>query len=421
MERNSDFIEAMRLSQTAIMKQYSHNRKIIIRKDLLPFDKEEFQLDYIDFYCLVEYFTPKEFIELITETGLQQIEFVSIQSIENSIVNFLNYYKKHYFSVDGEYAFSNRYYDDKLKRIVTVARYIKLSEEVTKKIIDIILNKEFPELRINEKVLFISKHVYEFKTFNKNIRNCILNTLVQYITQCFDARMLGKSFELVSTNYQINYYSLSHCLSLPDIRFISSKLSMIIEKYLPEMNSGDLVIVFENYLSRIQKNIKERVFIRSHILLAEEFSFDLFKNIMASDPKNLLELEVNALLDYIRTTIPAIEAEQAGRMRIRPSADSHLVDLAYWGLMGFIKTDIFIEFLGISEHADFLYDPANFDYNNFECGWIIDLYDSVHKKLASLGSVKEKIKNAVLHYLNKDTVFETEQTLLYKILLDYYT
>jgi len=150
------------------------------------------------------------------------------------------------------------------------------------------------------------------------------------------------------------------------------------------------------------------------------FTFELFINLAIKDPKAMSDEEFNLAVNHVRFAIQQKKKEEGRGIRFKPSVDSCLIDFAKLCLLEYIPKKAFIEFVGISKEGDFLFNPSTFNYDYFECSWIIDLPSNIHTQIARNENARKNVKIAIQKYLDENVILDMEQVTLTKILLKHY-
>ena len=300
-----------------------------------------------------------------------------------------------------------------------------LSQECVDNVCEFILNREFRDISISDKILFLDRQIARRNMKSDFTSKIIEDKMLQYLDMNIKAIESGTSFSLYSSSSAINYHNLIYYIYLPNKvksnHALCLKVSRIMEKNLQELFPA----IVDHYWAYLSQYMKKKILRQAKCLLKVKFDFNLFKLLIWSNAK--LDAEVIRLLkDYLHTIVQKAEKNQntnSGFTIQQSSALNPYEDLesvGYWCLLNILPRNDFLEFVGISDTVDFylLYDK--FDFTKFNVSWLLNLRPHALEVVSKNKQVKEKIRKAIASMLNSEKISKNDEIRITKILTNHF-
>ncbi len=421
VELFSEFRNTIKNLLSLLVYKFSVQGKKRLSRQMFPDNwQDEIKFDAIDFYCFIEYFSNKEIEKLFNKYNVDTIIFSDLDKVETMTMNIMKYY---------DHVIKNRVVgirtediQKKFKNALTLLRYIDISQKLVENVCRFMLNYEFSDILINDKILFLEHQVFRRKRYSKVTAQIIENKLMAYIDAQIGAIKNSTYFEVRSTNSEINYYNLVHYID-PDnkeyySRRIAYRVSTIINDNIYEMISH----IVKHYWGYISSYSRYRVSNWAKKELYVSFRFDLFTLLLecnAKIDKNIIE----SLKDYLRHLIQENSLDSKNNGIITYPIRSPYEDLeqvGYWCLTKDLHKKEFEEFVNVSDAFDFYFQYDKFEFNKFDVSWLLSLYPHALKEIAKNKRVKEKIRMSIAQILEEGNVLDMDKTKLQKILINYF-
>ena len=420
----SEYQNTVKNLMDLLVYKYSEQQKKIIHEQAFPahFQDKVF-FDDIDFYCFVEYFTGNEIARLFSKNQIESISFEKVEEIEKGIQNILCNYK--YLESHKTSNIEIRSFQIRIKTLLVLLRYMDISQECVDSICEFILKREFWEISIDDKIIFLDRQIAKRKMKSDFTSRIIEEKLLQYLDDNIKAIKAGKPFSLMSTSRAVNYPNLVEYIYLPgeakSNHAICLRVSHIMEKNLKDL----IPAVVEHYWGYLSKYMKRKILRQVKNRLKNEFDFNLFRLLIGENVKidaNLIE----SLKNYLYVVLQKATEEENNKSAIversypvsNPYDELELV--GYWCLLKFLHKQDFVEFIGISDQFDFyvLYDQ--FDFTKFNVSWLINLRPHALDIISKNKRVKDKIRDSIATMLNAEKISQFDEIRLMKILTKYF-
>lgn len=420
----SEYINTIKNLMGLLIYKYSEQQKKIIRPQLFPFPiQNSVYFDDVDFYCFIECFTGDDIERLFSKNQLESIKFEKIDEIEKAIHNILCNYK--YLESRDSSNVEILSFQMQIKTLLVLLRYVDISQECVDSICEFILNREFRDISINDKILFLDRQIAKRNMKSDFTSKIIEEKLLQYLDMNIKAIESGNSFALYSSNSAINYYNLVHYIYLPN-EFKSNHALCLRVSHIMENNLQELFpSVVNHYWAYLSQYMKKKILRRAKCLLKVKFDFDLFKLLIWSNAKFDTEV-IRLLKDHLHAVVRKGQESQNAKSGViiqQISAFSPYADLesvGYWCLLNILPRDDFLEFVGISDSVDFylLYDK--FDFAKFNVSWLLNLNSHALEAISKNKNVKQKIRKAIASMLDSEKISKNDEIRITKILTKYF-
>lgn len=417
----SEYQNTVKNLMSTLIYKYSIQEKQILHKRLFEeFSESKISFDEVDFYCLTEFFSDRDLVDLFQKHSITTISFYNMSIIETTIKNTMDYYEYLLNNNGGVFELLSLQTD--LKTIFALSRYIDLSQALVEKMIQFILNHEFRNILISDKIIFLNSQLKTRKMNNPIISTIIEDALVRYFDMHIEAELNKKDFELFSSISNINYYNLAHYIEHKGKPCISKELSKRVNTVIKYNLTSLIRPVAINYWNVIQPYQKRKFIAWIKSLLREDFKFELFKYLVFCNARIDNDIQ-DMLRKHLRDSIN-IANKQSGTngVMIYPKPDPYeeLELVGYWCLINKLKSKDYIEFLGVNNSFDLYCLYKNANLANFDVSKLLYLNNAAIKRLAKNSKVKTQIRQAIADKLNDKSIIESDEKKLHEILLKYF-
>lgn len=381
--------------------------------------RHDIQFDENDFYCFVEYVNDNDIDEMFAKYQIKFLNFINIDKIEIAITNLFKYYCELCTSTSNAKSIEIYPYQHKLLCCLKMIRYIDISIKTIEYITKIILMYEFREIDISEKIYFLDGQIYKNKKYSIRLREIILSKLLDYIGQEQKCAQNNMKFVIHSRKCGMSYYSLANYLS-SEGGGKSNKLSSKVASIISDVPQFPLLLLTE-YYSNITKKTQKKLVEAIRVQIRNEFSLELFL-FLISNNVHLLKDEMNIVKQNINISIEKASKISTTGVISFPKVEPYelLINVGLFCFYKILKNKDFTEYLGITLEFDFLLNPNEFDYDNFDLAWLFVLEKFSHEEFASNPVVKMGIQNSILRQLKSDNLETNDKNELIKLLKLYY-
>lgn len=402
-----------------VYKYSEQNKKTLLSGFPEELANEKVEFDEIDFYCFVEYFEAKDLLKLFDKYTVDTIEFQNIDTICTAVENLLQYY-------DRVLAKSNNFvevvsYQGKIKTCLTLLRFMNIPQKTVDAVCQFILKREYREILINDKVLFLDRQLFQRKMYSDVTAESIENKLLCYMDNHIKAIETGTKFELLSTN-NINYCNLVHYIS-PESGYHSRRLALRVSKIIKLDNPVLLTHVVEHYSHYVSPYQKAKIVAWAKKSLEKKFDFKLLSLLMDCNAK-ISPTIIIQLQDFLRKEVEKDEATKKGRkfVKVFPEEERlfNLNQVGYWCFLGVLKKSPFSEFLGKSDIFDFYYLFARFDFSRFDVSWLIYSPERALVRISECKIVRHKVRESIAKALQDGNLSKKDEVKLAQILTKHF-
>lgn len=417
----SEYRNTVKHLMALLIYKYSEQQKRIIHPQLLPLDlQNKVFFDDTDFYCFIEYFTGDEIVKLFSKNQIESISFEKSEEIEKAIQNILCNYK--YLEAHNPTNVELLLFQPQIKTLLVLLRYMDISQECMDHVCEFILKREFREILINDKILFLDRQIAKRKMLSVFTSKTIEEQLLQYLDMNIKALESGAPFSLTSKTSAINYHNLVHYIYLPDEAKSNHALCVRVSRIIGKNLQALFPAIVNHYWAYLSIYMKRKFLCQTKQQLKIKFNFNLFKLLIGCNAKLDSEL-IRLLKDYLHIKVQDSQDEKSrviGKLMpvLDPYSDLELV--GYWCLLNILPKDDFLEFVGISDAFDFyiLYDK--FDFSKFKVSWLINLLPQALEVISKNKQVKEKIRRTIATMLNEEKISKPDEIRIAKILTTYF-
>lgn len=416
----SEYRSAVKNLMSMLVYKYSTQGKKVLQEQAFPFiDGNDVYFDEIDFHCFIEYFDAKEIIALLNKYHIETIEFKNMALVETAVNNLLNYYS---------YAVRSSINDinvlelqRQIKNCLALLRYVSISQDLVDKICSFILTREFSEILINDKVLFLDRQLALRKMYSKKTSKIIEDTLIFYLDMHISALRKGERFELLSTNTGVNYYNLVYYISAPEDKYHSRRLSMRISQIIKNNLFQMCYQITHYYCGYVSKSQQKKLVTWANKLIQTNFSFDYFDMLVQCDAR-ISKYAINQLKVFLKQKVDEAKNHNSNGIVVFPTKGPYeeLDQVGYWCLINVLKAKDFREFLGNSAAFDFYCEYTKFDFSRFDVSWLLNLYPHTLEKIAKDEKVKEHVRVAIVNALKSKEIRISDSQRLQNILIEHF-
>ena len=404
-----------RIMEALVYKYSLQNRHEVLIEDLVPELKDYVELDYLDFYCIIECFDESEMSRLFNKNSLETIKFNDIRKIEQGVKNIIDYY----ISRKGKFkSYELMFISQKIKRVLFLLKYVEISLELVEKICSFILSYEIYGIYINDIVHFLDRQIYVRKNNSKDLIEIIENGLFSYMDNHKNCLDLGKKYNVFSTTSNINYYCLADYLILDGMEYVSRRLSHRVEALV---DNNQLELYSVHYYNHVTKRVQKKLIRFLETIIEKNFSFDRLSILMNHKYKITPEVE-KKLVEYLRGEIIKDDNPQNNSINSYPKKKKYesITQVGYWCFLDLIEKSPFYEFVGISDEFDFYYDYKKFDYKKFDVCWIMRMPPKALRILSSTKRIRNNIRNCLAKSLKENNYSVYDNNKIEKILIDHF-
>lgn len=402
-----------------VYKYSEQNKKKLLRGFPEELKNEKVEFDELDFYCFVEYFESKDLLKLLNKYEIDTIEFQNIDTICDAVINLLQYYDQ--VLEKSKSLVEVISYQGKIKTCLTLLRFMDIPQKTVDAVCQFILKREYREILINDKVLFLDRQLYRRQMYSATTAKLVEDKLLFYIDSHIKAIENGTKFDLLSTS-SINYYNLVHYIS-PQKEYHSRRLAIRVSKIIKLGNPVLLTHVVEHYSHYVSPYQKAKIVAWAKKTLEKKFDFKLLSLLMDCNAKIGSSIIVQ-LQEFLREEIKKDEAAKKERKSIKvfPREERlfELNQVGYWCFLGLLKKQPFAEFLGKSDIFDFYYLFTHFDFSKFDVSWLIFSPERGLKAISGRKTVRDKVRTRIAEALRDGNLSKKDEAKLTHILAKYF-
>ena len=415
----SEYRNAVKTLMSQLLYKYSIQGKETLRDPVLLFEEtDDIYFDEIDFYCFIEYFSDKDIKALLSKYEIQTIEFQNMELIERAVENIINYYETATRKTKNN--FDVLRIQLQIKCILVLLQHMNISQSLVDRVCSFIFSREFADIRINEKIMFIDSQLGKRKMYSAATSKVIEDTLISYIDRNILAIEKEEKFDVFSTT-GINYQTLVFYMRPQEENYVSQRLSLrvtqIITKQLEAMYK-DIALYYCLYVS---KHKRKELIAWSKRKLCQNFSFDIFW-LQVNCKARISDEILTSLKIYLDGIIEASHHENRKSIIVYPVIDplDDLNQVGYWCLLGILNPKDFEEYFGHSLQFDFFCQYTKFDFSQFDVSWLIKLNNSALERISKSKRVKERIRDIIVKALKQKDIIDVDRQKLERILITYF-
>lgn len=407
-----------------LMTQLIHKYAIQGKEKMNPtiFDNSSsdvITLDEIDFYCIISCFKSKEIQIALDKYSITTIEFRNMDNIECSICNLISYYEQLIKSTSFRMTLND--VELKIKTTLVLLRYMEISQSLVDKITTFIMSREFGDIYINDKILFLDRQLVRRKRYSQRTTKTIEERLIQYISSDISAYQNKKEFSVLSTNSGICYADLVCYICPFDDNYQSQKLSNKVGKIIKngiEKLYPDVVNYYYHFVSKYQK---QNIVSWAKEILQLKFDIDIF-SILIDGKARINNSVIAQLVLFLREEAERDSNKKGISISFGGTDDRFcaLKQVGVWCFLEKIKKSYFKEFLGCCSMFDFFYKKNKFDFEQFEVRWLLQFSPALLKKIVENKTVKNKVRVLIVKVLQERRINDSEYRKLNRILIDYF-
>ena len=371
-------------------------------------------LDYIDFYCIVEYFDVTNIVNILNKYKIQNIEFRDPDHIYQNIRNIIRFYDE---VVNNGKILRIVSYRRKIQNLMALCRYMPLPDDIMESICNILLKHDVVDIPINEIVMFLDSQVAKYKISNERISLSIQKLFYYYFDANISAIEQGKNYNVRGTTSKINYFNLAD-YATPGLS--ERKLAYRINKIIG-LNPDKLTVnlLYPCY-KRLSVSMKYKVITQMKRVLKSEFNLDYFMFLMSYGIK-LDKNIISSAKSYLLKSAENIANTPAGRQyNPKPKYHNDFRNAGFLFLNGILKREDFTELLGYDDLFDFLYLYEGFDFDKFKVDWLLDLTPYALEELGKSDEVKQRIRLKIKETIQGKSLNIADEEQLTQVLIEYF-
>ena len=400
-----------------LLKKYSYQDSLILHKQPFPSSGDRITFDRIDFYCFLECFDSKELLRILNKYHIDTLEFTNIKDIETIVRNIVDYYM---FA-------TKRISDDidllelqkLIKTCLALLRYIDISQALVDYLCEFVLNNDFREIRIDDKLYFLHSQISKRKKVSAKTKKIIEDKLMWYLDAKIKAEKDGTVFEEYSTTSGVNFEKLVHCISPGEKGYHSHKLSIRVSTIIKENITVLFKQIVDDYWAYISTYQRYQVVRWAKRTIKDSFSFDFLLLLVQCNAR--IDEEIIVLLkQHLNSTIEQSNASKSktGAVKKYPADDpfEELNQVGYWCLLNVLPR-VFSEYLGMSDRFDFYYLYQSFDFDKFDPAWLLQLHSRTIKTISKNKTVKDKIRKKIAIMLSTQKLEVNDERRIRDILI----
>lgn len=313
-------------------------------------------------------------------------------------------------------------YQGKIKTCLTLLRFMNIPQKTVDAVCQFILKREYREILINDKVLFLDRQLYRRKKYSAATAKLIEDKLLFYIDSHIKAIENGTKFELMSTSSNINYCNLVHYIS-SETEYHSRRLAMRVSKIIKIENPVMLRHVVEHYSHYVSPYQKAKIIKWAKESLKAKFDFKLLILLMDNNAKISAGL-ITQLQEFLRKEVDKYEATKNGKkpLEVFPEDDNlfALNQVGYWCFLGYLKKAPFSEFVGKSDVFDFYFLFTRFDFSRFDVSWLITSSERALMLISKRKVVRQKVREKIAEALQNGNLSKKDEVKLAQILAKHF-
>lgn len=362
----------------------------------------ECMFDESDFYCIVENFNPKELLNALVEYQISELKFLHIEVIYKQIYNIFDYFTRINQDNDLQNNVMLIMFHNRIRTILILLRYIKLSKNATNMICRFIFMSKFDFLDLADVSNFLNKYYLNADMHTQTANQLIFNKLIRFHIFRYS------SFQKDSNPNQ-DYLAYKDYRQLANYIRPTKKQSECMLKYVLDIINGQIKGMYSDVtIYWILLNRQQQCSLHKWVVeyLGEEFDLSFFKVLINSQYMylpNLLQLFNN----HFRKLV---------------AVNTHLSWLPIVDFLCFrniLNRNEYASFIGQNTHFDFFYDNEHFDYNKFDLEWLLWYKDFTLKCISQNVRMREMIRPLIAKSL-RDGVKKIDHDRLYQILINYF-
>lgn len=415
VDRYAEYENALKKIMEAFIRKYSvQDKRKLLTEYFFPDNQERIEFDEVHFNNFIECFKAEEIIKIIDNYSISTLKFKDINKIESAVNNLINYYE----SVDKEdnNGFELINIQLKIKNAIAILAFTDISQALVNRICSFILNNEFIEILIDDKIRFLYYQVYLRMKNSQVIRKTVEKQLLSYIDMHKKSLESNTKFGMPSKQSNITYCNLAEYLFNDEKDFLSKGLSDRVDL----MIKNDQIQLFSPfYYNHVSKSKKKKILSWISEKLNKTFDFESFALLVNCDC-SISQNIVDQLILYLREKIAKGKNYVSVVEDPKKKRYEKLVQVGIWCLFEKFDSEGFNEFLGFSNEFDFYYLYDKFDYNKFDVSWLLLLNDTILRKIASNKNVVTKIRKKISQAVKSKELSEIDNTKLLEILVNYF-
>lgn len=358
----------------------------------------EYIFDESDFYCIVENFKPKELLSILLEYKISELKFSSVDVVYKQVYNIFDYFTK--ISLENNVIRLMLY--NKIRTILVLLCFIKLSKSATNMICRFIFKDEFDFLGFTDISYFLNKYLSNTDMHTKIANQLIFDKLLRFHSIRYSSFQIDPTPSqdyLAYKDYRLlaNYIRPSHLHS----KLVFECVLDVINNHIKDMYPD--VTIYWILLTKQQQCLLHNWVVK---YLSENFDLSFFKVLIKSKYKYLTDL-----IQIFNTHFQQLVA-----------LNEHSSWLPIIGFLCFRKMldkQDYASFVGQNAHFDFFCDNEHFDYSRFDLEWLFLYNNSTLKCISHNVRMREMIRPLIAKSL-RDGVKKIDHDRLYQILINYF-
>ncbi len=399
----------------ALLYHYTNqNKREVLIIHLLPEKKTVIEFDEIDFYCFIECFKDKEISRLFEKNQISLLAFRHMDDIEQAIKNLFSYYE---LAKNKGVKFAELYnLQIKIKNVLVVSRFIDLSQALVDYMTRFVLENEFRDILINDKVLFLDRQIYKQNKQSEKTISIVEQRLLAYIDEHKRAVDAGEKYDMLSAQVGITYMNLANYLMKNGQDYISEGLSNRVEKMIED---DQMQLFSGHYYKHINSELQKRVVNWIEKNIENDFSFKCLCFLISQNYR-LSKKVTDKLGEYLKEEIESDNQTKSVYSVPALKKYNSLIQVGYWCHLGLVDSDDFQEFIGICDEFDFYYNPGVFSYEKFDVRWLFGMHSVALEKLAENELIRVNIRRCIVQSVQTNDFTMKDNEKLQKLLIQYF-
>lgn len=401
-----------------LLRKYSYQDSLILHEQFFPSRGERITFDKVDFYCFLECFDSEELLRTLNKYHIDTLEFTSSKDVETIVRNIVDYYMLATKHISDNIDLIEL--QKLIKTCLVLLRHIDISQELVEYLCEFILDNDFREIRIDDKLFFLHSQIFKRKKASAKTKKIIEDKLMWYLDAKIKAEKEGTVFEEYSATSGVNFEKLVHYISPDNKKYHSRKLSLRVSTIISENITPLFKQIVDDYWAFLSTYQRYQVVRWAKRIIKSSFNFDYLLLLVQCNARIdeeiilLLKQHLNSTIEQRHTPI-----NTSGAVKFYPVDDPYeeLNQVGYWCLINVLPR-VFSEYLGLSDRFDFYYLYQSFDFSKFDPAWLLHLHPRAIKAISKNKTVKDKIRKKIAILLSTQKLELNDEKRIRDILIE---
>lgn len=415
-----EFRNSIRIIMDTVLAKYAAQNYYFKRTNNLFDDyvDRDINLDKIDFYSIINYFDSKELKNTLYNYNIKNISFNNIKDIEKMVCNLINYH--HMLSKeDNDYITQKSSLEKKIETALLLLEKMDVSENLINKIVKFLFSHEFQNMNISFKVNFCYVKLLENGKNNNYTKKIIEKALIDYIKKDIEYIAKGDRLDLRSKN-DINYWHLAKLIPINFDDYKSYGVSVLVNQII-DSEITQLYETLSFYYDLVNLKTRNNILKLFVSETQNDLKYYLFRFFYEHDI-SMKSAQINALKENIRKGI-SINNNLVRDVKSYPKTDKYenLIEVAFWCNSGYLESNDFKEFFGLSDKADFFFNVDTFDYSKFDNEWLFNISEFAYSKISRSNIARKEINKIIKQFLQDNTLNKKDYEKLTRLYINYFS